>query len=232
MKGKVQITSKIDEIVLGEEHSITQNFILWSMYDWSKQGNEWCSSTAWKESVVKHILAPYIAAEQTVLEIGCGVGFWSEALAQKAAQLHLVDIVPSCIETAKERLARYEHVEYHLTEGNSLGFLTDSSLDLVFSWNTFVHINQTDTAVYLSQIMKKLKVGGVAIIHHPAMGLTQPELGWRSDVTVNIFNSLVEKEGLTLIDQFHTWGNEQQYRLWSNLPPEKCIDVVSIVKKG
>ena len=231
MKTNESSAAKIDELLLGDEHSITQNFILWSMYDWSEKGKEWCTSGKWFKSVIDYIVSPYLQKDNSVLEIGCGAGFWSEELAKQANSLHLVDIVPSCIELSKERLANYPNVNYHLTEGDTLEFLEDKSINLIFSWNTFVHINEDDTLIYLKEMMRVLAPDGHAIIHHPAIGNTRPELGWRSSVTSSIFKSLSERVGFEVKEQLKSWGEEKEYRLWSNLPIEKCVDMVTILHR-
>lgn len=231
MKEKEPTEANIEAMLLSDEHSITQNFILWSMYDWSARGQEWCASQDWFQSVFKYLIDPYMLLDSRVLEIGCGAGFWSAKLAERSNALYLVDIVPSCIELSKERLAGHDHIYYHLTQGNSLDFLTEKAIDFVFSWNTFVHINDSDTLVYLKEIHRVLMSGGYAIIHHPAIGNTKPELGWRSSVTSALFKELAEQEGFTVLHQLNSWGEENQFRLWSNLPVEKCVDVVSVLKR-
>ncbi len=57
-----------------------------------------------------------IQADDTVVEIGAGIGIMTEAIAQKARKVIALEIDPRMVSILKERLAGYHHVDIVLTD--------------------------------------------------------------------------------------------------------------------
>jgi len=205
------------------EHSAAMNFFIWQTYDWGDQGEEWTPSEAWKQGLVDEVLHKYIIPGKTVLEIGPGAGRWSELLQRLAQKLVLVDISDRCIELCRERLAGYDNIEYHVNDGSSLGFLPSTSIDYVWSFDVFVHIEPRETASYLGEIKRVLAPGGRAIIHHPKAGGGHG--GWRSSMTMEQFNRMLGELGLRLLAQFDSWGEDEAYGV------RKYRDTISVFER-
>jgi len=183
-----------------------RNSEVWGQeYDWSQKGEEWTPSPEWKQSLIDDVLLRWIGRDGTVLEIGSGAGRWTESLQPIARRLVLVDITEKSMELCKKRFADCSNIEYFVNDGKSLGFLPKESIDYVWSWDAFVHINKEDTAAYMKEFARVLKPGACAVIHHPS-GLDTAG-GWRSDVTTASFADLVRRNGLILIEQFDSWGD-------------------------
>ncbi len=74
-----------------------------------------------------------ILPTETVVEIGCGGGVLSEALADVAGELHIFEIDREFLEHTKARLADREHVHYHLGDvlKNTLADVPSSSFKVV-----------------------------------------------------------------------------------------------------
>ncbi len=82
---------------------------------------------------------------QTVLEIGCGPGFFTEIIAQKVGPMGRVisqDVVPQMINKLKKRMKRFpvtENIEPLLANSSTTG-LDSGSVDLVFAANVFEEV--------------------------------------------------------------------------------------------
>ena len=191
-------------------HTIKENRSLWDNYDWSRLGEEWTlharlykgiEPDAWKHTIINEVMLKYIKGESTILEIGPGAGRWTETLASMADSLILVDISKKCLDLCKERFQNYDNIKYVLTKG-TLDFIQDNSIDYIWSYDVFVHINPTDIRSYLHDIQRILKPQGYSIIHHSGQYDTKTrEKGFRSFMTRELFASYVNENGMKLIEQ-------------------------------
>jgi len=205
-------------------HTTRNNFLIWATYDWSQLGEEWVPSAEWKETFITHVLGKYHRGGGTVLEVGPGAGEWTKELIDKSDKLILVDLVPRCIEICKVRFNEYDHIDYHVNDGEDISFVLDNTLDLVFSMDVFVQISLEVTVQYMQQFAQKLKQGGVGIIHHPRRGATK--LGWRSAISDATIQALCEDNNLEVLNQITSWDNGRQ-QIW----PGQDIDSLTIFRK-
>lgn len=185
-------------------NTIKENRNLWTLYDWSKKGEEWTISAPWKKSLVSDVLEPHIPIGSRVLEIGPGAGRWTEALAPRAKHLTLVDLTPECIRLCKEQFGLDPKFEFFVNDGSDLSFIPDASIDRIWSFDVFVHIQSADIEKYVSQFPRVLVSGGVAVIHHAANGTNIH--GWRSDMTATKMREFCEHYGLELVEQLSSCG--------------------------
>jgi SAM-dependent methyltransferase len=200
------------ETIASLYHRLEENRVLWDQHDWAQAGEEWTQQVRefrnmdpdeWKAGLINGMLIPWIPEDKTVLEIGPGAGRWSEVLCERAARLLLADISATCLDLCRRRFADKPHVEYWLIGEDGLSFIPDDSIDAIWSYDVFVHINPTDIASYINDFRRILKPGGVAVIHHA--GEVYPEAlrtrGWRSAMTREFFAHLVHAAGLSLVLQ-------------------------------
>ena len=155
-------------------HVVKINRLLWDNYDWSRGGDEWTQDvkthrgidpSQWKTSLINNMMLKYVKDDSTILEVGIGAGRWTEILQPLAKKLILVDISEKCIEICKNKFKNSSNVEYYLINGR-LNMIKDNSIDYVWSYDVFVHINPTDIEKYIEDFSLILKPGGYAIIHH------------------------------------------------------------------
>jgi SAM-dependent methyltransferase len=206
-------------------HSRFFNKVAWSRHDWSQRGEEWTVSPEWKEAVVAGLIDPYVRPDAHVLEIGPGGGRWTEALLARASRVSAVDVTPACIEQCRARFAGNDRLELHLNDGASLRMIAPASVDLIFSFDVFVHLSTGVIRQYMRQFERVLKPDGVAIIHHARAGAYAP--GWRSDVTADVVRRIVLRAGLRVVEQIETLPDGQ--RLYAHA--EDTPDVVTIVAR-
>lgn len=227
------------------KNSIENNRRKWDEeYHWTHHGDEWdgqaryCNQPyeVWKRSLIENLLLPNVSETTTALEIAPGHGRWSKVLADHVDKLILLDISPSCIDHCKEMLADKSHVDFHVNDGKTLAAIPDQSIDFVWSFDSFVHMDKPTTASYISEISRVLKTGGKAIIHHP--GRSQAFLwlgfvrhwgeigkqlykmismrritdhdGWRANISAKTIRHLALKNRLKVTDQLQFWDYEKK----------------------
>lgn len=186
-------------------NTIPRNYQTWQEYDWSKGGEEWNRSLEWKQSLIDEVLLKWITPGKTVLEIGPGGGRWTEALQGISTRLILVDLSDKCIEQCKNKFSGCTNIDYYVNDGSSLAFIPNSSVDFIWSFDVFVHINPRDTEKYIKEFARILRKRGRGIIHHG--NKDGPHWWWRSSLTADRFSEMVNKSGLRLISQFDSWGS-------------------------
>lgn len=141
------------------------------------------------DSVIKARLGSF--NDKSVLDLGCGVGRVTEFLANDFKEVYGVDISEEMIESTKKRLAGKGNVKFYLGNGNSLP-LDKSSVDLVFSYQTFQHFpSESLIKDYLEEICRVLKPGGVAKIHlRTGLGTYK----WKWYYGVSVTSEFMQKE--------------------------------------
>jgi ubiquinone/menaquinone biosynthesis C-methylase UbiE len=191
-------------------HTIIQNRKLWESYDWSNLGEEWTTDAklhkgidpkSWKSSLINEVMRKYIKSGSVILEIGPGAGRWTEVLVNLANSLVLVDISEKCLDLCRERFKNYNNIRYILTEGD-LDTIQDNSIDFIWSYDVFVHINPTNIRTYLRSMQRILRAQGHGIIHHSGQCNNKTrESAFRSYMTPDLFASWVTESGMQIIEQ-------------------------------
>lgn len=109
-------------------------------------------------------LSPFglsIGPDDRVVEIGCGIGRMTRALAERAAHVVGVDVSAEMVERGRAALAGVPNAELLVGNGIDLSGVPSESADAVYSFIVFQHI--PDTAVtrrYIEEIGRVLRPGG------------------------------------------------------------------------
>jgi ubiquinone/menaquinone biosynthesis C-methylase UbiE len=204
-------------------NSPAMNYQIWQNWDWEDGGEEWTESVEWKNSLIKSILVKHISNGGCVLEVGPGAGRWTEALQRLAGHLVVVDISDRCIDICKRKFATCGNVEFFVNNGSELQFVDDNSIDSVWSFDVFVHINFEQVERYIQEFKRVLKKGGCAVIHHGHNRGMQG--GWRSNLTSQRFAEIVEANGFRVVEQIAEWRDGQNFKISS------YGDVITIFQK-
>lgn len=184
-------------------NSREMNRVIWESWNWDGGGDEWTPSPEWKESLIRCILAPAISHGAKVVEIGPGAGRWTTEILKRCGVYQGVDISRTCVDLCSKEFAGYPNASFSVTDGCSLPGLSEASVDVVWSFDVFVHINTEDVAKYLKEIARVLKPGGRAILHHGSKG---GDLGgWRSDLTTERMRQISDEAGLKIVSQIDGW---------------------------
>jgi ubiquinone/menaquinone biosynthesis C-methylase UbiE len=161
---------------------------------------------AWKASIVRTFITANVKPSTVALEIGLGHGRWSIEIAPRVRQLIAVDLAQSCIEFCRKRLKDRTNVAYFVNDGKSLPEAATASIDFIFSFDTFVHIEEPETRSYAKEFARVLKRQALGVIHHAGNPTpAQRAKGCRSQVTAAQFAKILTENGLVVIRQTDSW---------------------------
>lgn len=108
--------------------------------------------------------APFVKPTSAVLEIGPGGGRWTRYLLG-CGTLYAVDVHPEMLDELRRNFV-VPHLRTVAGHGDDLPGIPDDSIDFVFSFGTFVHLELAAIEGYLKEIMRVLKLGGDAVIQY------------------------------------------------------------------
>jgi ubiquinone/menaquinone biosynthesis C-methylase UbiE len=152
--------------------SVEWNRTKWgTTYTWPSEGDEWSAHWGTTQALWSFVLLPRIGRflpAETILEIAPGFGRFTSYLRGYCKHLIAVDMNPKCIEACRQKFGA--EVELHTNDGRSLTMIADNSVDFVFSFDSLVHVDAGDLTAYVSELGRKLKVGGRGFIHHSNLG--------------------------------------------------------------
>jgi ubiquinone/menaquinone biosynthesis C-methylase UbiE len=123
------------------------------------------------ELVLKGLLQP----GETAIDIGCGMGYFSLAMAQKvgpAGKVICIDMQDKMLETARrkaERAGLSKVMQFHRCTSDSLGLKVTSDFALAF-W--MVH-EVRDQRKFLGEVRDFLRVGGTFLFAEPKLHVTE-----------------------------------------------------------
>jgi len=106
-------------------------------------------------------IKPYIKADTTVLEIGCGRGAWTK-LMLKAKDIYCLDALSAEHNSFYNYVGKHDHIHYTKVEDFSMSSVPDNSIDYVFSYDALCHVSFEGVAEYSENMFKKMKSGATA----------------------------------------------------------------------
>lgn len=151
-----------------------------------------------------------------------------------------MDLSPNCISFCRNRFNGFNNIVYFINDGRTLSPIKDSSIDFIWSFDSFVHMDQSVIGSYFAEFRRVLKRGGRATIHHPgrkhsslwlwdclrhfgnlgrvvymliSMGRLRSHDGLRSNLSRELVASIARKNGLIVEMQFDSWGGDDQYNV-------------------
>lgn len=117
--------------------------------------------------LIDPVLAKYQVAPQgkTAVDIGCGVGRFTQALGQRFARAIGVDVSDVMVEKARVAAAACDNLEF--VAGNGVAFpLASESADFVWSYEVFQHMPSHDVVkANLAEVARIMTPGGLGLIH-------------------------------------------------------------------
>ncbi|MDT5063724.1 MAG: hypothetical protein QOH63_4183 [Acidobacteriota bacterium] len=114
--------------------------------------------------VRRRFIDPYFIPGCTVLEIGSGGGRWTQYF-RSAGQLILVEFNPESFNYLRHRFPDLRFTPYQ-TSGYEMNGVETASVDLVFTFDVFVHLEPEGIKAYLIEMERVLKPSGIAVVHY------------------------------------------------------------------
>lgn len=110
-------------------------------------------------------LLAHVRAGQRVLDLGCGEGWFAQALTAAGAEVVAVDVAEEPLRRAR---ARAPGLDTRLLPATGRWPLPDSSFDLVWAGEVIEHV--ADTAAWMSQLRRVLRSGSSVLLSTPDHG--------------------------------------------------------------
>jgi ubiquinone/menaquinone biosynthesis C-methylase UbiE len=167
----------------------------------------WDSGTLiWRD--LKSALAYTPTPGDVVVEIGCGVGRLTRAIAPEVGKVHALDLSPEMLERARE--LHLDNVVLHPSDGQTLAGLPDGCAELVLAYCVFQHLPSDQVlAGYLREMLRVARPGGLV-----AFTLTPRAWHTRLAILFQIRRWLKER--------LHRGGPRGLYqRAWTGIRPSR-----------
>lgn len=99
-----------------------------------------------------------------ILEIACGIGWWTSLLAQSGCEVVALDYGPQMLAECRNRLA-LNHTEAEIVRASAYSLpFADSSVDGCFFGFFFSHVPHEDVTPFLSEVRRVVRPGGSVCI--------------------------------------------------------------------
>lgn len=188
--------------------SLESNKAHWAKYWWPKDGDEWDNMAAfcgvpyssWKHTLIDTFLS--VGEQDRVVEIGMGHGRWSGALLGRCDYVGF-DAVNKCVLACRQKWP--EHADrFQLCDGMSLP-VDRGSVDLVWSFDCFVHCDEAVVGAYCREFARVLKPSGKAWIHHAGWPTDEQRVEGGRDGSAVLVGQLAAQAGLRVEAQTDHW---------------------------
>lgn len=127
-------------------------------YDRGLEINQrWFDETATLKNVVQQV-----GTVESVLELACGTGIWTQELVKIGKQITAIDASPEMIEINRQKLNNAPNVEYQQLD--LFSWQPDKQYDLVFFSFWLSHVPPTEVDAFLSKVYNSVLPGGKVMI--------------------------------------------------------------------
>jgi SAM-dependent methyltransferase len=138
------------ELDYGASHDLSLGFEEWSM-------------------LKKHLQQVGLVRMHLCVELGCGAGRLTNALAGDFDAVHALDVSPHRL-AAASRMPNSKNVTFHLLDKPIIP-LADGTCDLCISTHVLQHVSDIQVIEnYLREMRRVLRPGAFALIHTPVIG--------------------------------------------------------------
>ncbi|MFB3829758.1 MAG: class I SAM-dependent methyltransferase, partial [Bryobacteraceae bacterium] len=154
--------------------------------------------------------------QMRVLEIGCGAGRVTRALADVFGEVHGVDISAEMVRQARQALAAYPHAHVYQNNGRDLSVLPDQPFDFAFSSIVFQHIPSRDVIEnYVREVHRLLRPGALFKfqVQGDATVVSQPDDTWLG-VPFSDEDAVAMAERCGFEPRYRHGAGQQYFWLW------------------
>ncbi len=157
-----------------------------------------------------------LPAQMRVLEIGCGEGRITRALANFFGEVHAVDISGDMVARARRSLAECPNVSVYRNNGMDLRGLPNIPFDFAFSMYVFQHIASYEVIEsYLKEVHRLLRPGALFKFQcqgHPAVQATAGDTWLGVSISEQRASELAGKTGFDF--RYSTGSGTEEFWLW------------------
>lgn len=152
---------------------LEENVAYWNkQFHWRYGGDEWSNwwgnpRAEWEATVFPRV-SEYLPVSR-IVEIAPGFGRWTEFLRDYADELIGIDVAKRCVKACRRRFRRDRRLSFAVNDGRTLPMVEASAADLVFSFDSLVHVEWDVMHSYLHELARVLSDEGVAFLHHSNM---------------------------------------------------------------
>lgn len=152
-------------------------------------------------TVRDRFITPYVASSKTALEIGSGGGRWTQYLLG-FDRTYCVDIHLEMFHYLVERFEGAPQLSFCKTDGTGFPGIPARSVDYVFTFGTFVHLDPPLIQSYLNNLRPLLAPGANVVIQYAdkAKPMAAENKGFAM-TTGPIMNAMIESAGYTIIEE-------------------------------
>ena len=121
-----------------------------------------------------------VAPGMRVLDIGCGWGAMTRAIAERDASATGITLADKQLELARERIPPHldGFIEYQLEDYRIHAVKNPNAYDRVVSIGMFEHVGRNQFEIYFKAIQSLLKPDGRAVVHSIVKDTTSPTNAW------------------------------------------------------
>ena len=127
-------------------------------------GNEWGALND-ATDIINEYLLEYVNKDSVVGEIGIGGGRIANLVAPKVKKLYGFDVAKQMLKNASKSLSSHKNIEYVHLNGSKFENNLESSFDMIYSFDVFVHLDLHNIWAYFKEIKKALKDDGKVFLH-------------------------------------------------------------------
>jgi len=177
--------------------------------EWKSEGVyglEWGDPETWAplKFIRDRYVMPYVNPDHVAVEIGAGGGRWTRYLLDFRL-LYAVDYHEPLLQELRKKFRRYPQVRFIRNNGSDFPGIEPLSVDYLFSFGTFVHLDFAIIESYLHSIRPIMKPNGQAVIAYSdkakIMAKINPEF---SDNDVERMRSAVQRSGFRIVEEDNT----------------------------
>lgn len=145
-------------------------------------------------------ILPFVNDKSTAIEIGPGGGRWTQFL-QDFERIYVVDYHQELLDELAKNFEK-ENTFFVKNNGTDFPNIADSSIDFVFSFGVFVHLDIEIIDAYLEEIHRVMKNGAYAVLQYSDktkdLAFRKPSF---SVNTPDLMRSMIRRRGLSIRDE-------------------------------
>lgn len=190
---------------------------------WQPSHDYFSQAEPYMEAQWENLVLPFIkdCDFSSVLDLAAGHGRNSVFLAELAGRITLMDIQAGNIEFCKRRFSENQNMAFHVSSGYDMRPLEDSSITLIYCFDSMVHFDSDVIRSYLRDARRVLRPGGRGFFHHSNYTGGhdwRANPAGRSFMSKELFAHYALKEGIRIV--------RQRVIPWAGNPTGDCLSLV------